>query len=616
MSALSLIARAVRTSAAAACVLACVAALAQVPTQSPTPGPAASDADDDEPITRSALDAPLFYQLLVGELELRSGEAGAAYQVVLDAARRTRDEALFRRATEIALQGRAGPQALEAVRAWRVSRPESLEALRYEAQLLVALDRQAEAVEPMRALIQGTPENERNAVIGALPRALGRNADKQQAARWVEQVLEPSLKSPSTQVAAQVAVGRAWLAADDSAKALGFAQRSLAQQPTSEAAALLALEMMGTTPAAEPLVVEFLKAEPRNTGMRLIYARLLSGVQRYAEATAVMQDVTRIDPKLAAPWLTLGALHLELRHPKEATAALMQYVQLVQVGGAAPAVEVVLTPGDDDGESTTTPVAAPSDQGLTQAYLMLAQAAEQQRDYAAAEQWLAKVSQPQRVLEVQARRASLLAQKGDVKGARELIRRAPEKTQEDARAKLIAEAHLLREAKQLNEAEKVLTSANQKYPDDVDLLYEQAMIAEKLDRMDEMEGLLRRVIALKPDYHHAYNALGYSLAERNQRLPEARELIRKALELSPGEPFITDSLGWVEYRLGNRDEALRLLQQAYRARPDVEIGTHLGEVLWVSGQRDEARKVLREARGRDAQNDVLREVLARLKVDL
>jgi Flp pilus assembly protein TadD len=122
-------------------------------------------------------------------------------------------------------------------------------------------------------------------------------------------------------------------------------------------------------------------------------------------------------------------------------------------------------------------------------------------------------------------------------------------------------------------------------------------------------------MVLKPEFHHAYNALGYSLADRNVRLPEAKALIQKALELVPGEPFITDSLGWVEFRLGNRDEALRLLRTAWAARPDTEIGAHLGEVLWVLGQHDEARRILREARSRDADNDVLREVLKRLKVE-
>ena len=141
-------------------------------------------------------------------------------------------------------------------------------------------------------------------------------------------------------------------------------------------------------------------------------------------------------------------------------------------------------------------------------------------------------------------------------------------------------------------------------------------MAEKSDRLAEMETLLRRVIELKPDHHHAYNALGYSLAERNIRLPEARELIRKALELSPGEPFITDSLGWVEYRLGHLEEAVRLLREAYRTRSDPEIAAHLGEVLWASGQTEEARKIWREGRSKDSSNDVLKETLARLRVEL
>ena len=130
-----------------------------------------------------------------------------------------------------------------------------------------------------------------------------------------------------------------------------------------------------------------------------------------------------------------------------------------------------------------------------------------------------------------------------------------------------------------------------------------------------MERLLRLVIGLKPDSPHAHNALGYSLADRKLRLPEARELVQRALALAPGDPFITDSLGWIEFRLGNLPEAARLLRQAYAARPDPEIGAHLGEVLWALGQQDEARRVWREARARDASNDVLLETLKRLRAE-
>jgi Flp pilus assembly protein TadD len=129
-----------------------------------------------------------------------------------------------------------------------------------------------------------------------------------------------------------------------------------------------------------------------------------------------------------------------------------------------------------------------------------------------------------------------------------------------------------------------------------------------------MERLLRQVIAIRPDYHHAYNALGYSLAERGQRLPEARQLIQKAVELAPGDPFIADSLGWVEFRMGNKTEALRILEDAYKARPDAEIAAHLGEVLWSLGQRDRAQAVFREALLVAPDNESLQDTLKRLRI--
>ena len=568
--------------------------------------PAATD------VANSGLDAQLFYQLLIGEIELRSGEAGTAFEVVLDAARRNKDEQLFRRATDIALQTRAGEQALAAAKAWRASLPSSLEAHRYLVQLLVALNRAPETLEPLRSLLSLTPAEERAALIITLPRFFSRSADRTGAAALVEQAVQPYLDASETRVAARVAMGRAWLEAKDAPKALGLAQAAHGLDVSAQGPALLALELLPGNPGAEAIVLGHLKAKPDSNGVRVAFVRTLSASQRYADAVVQLETLTRSDPKVAPPWLTLGALQVELRHPNEAAAALKTYVELVQTGGA-PAMQrgASVSAPDDDDEAPVT-----ADEGLTQAWLLLAQASEQKGDFKTAESWLAKVDSPQRALEVQSRRASLLARQGKLREARELIRRAPEKSADDARAKLLAEAQVLRDVKQWGDANTILAQANQKYPNDVDLLYEQSMMAEKLNRLDDMERLLRRVIELKPDHHHAYNALGYSLAERNLRLPEARTLIQKALELSPGEPFITDSLGWVEYRLGNRDEALRLLRGAYQSRPDPEIAAHLGEVLWAAGQRDEARRVWREGRSRDATNDVLRETLARLRVDL
>lgn len=557
-------------------------------------------------IENSALNAPLFHQLLISEIELREGDIAAAYQLMLDAARRTGDEQLYRRATEIALQGRAGDEALAAVKAWRQALPNSSEALRYQVQLLVQLNRTAEVVEPLQALLRVTPAPQRPAMITALPRFLARSSDRTLAANVLEQALLPYINEPDTRVAARVSVGRGWLTAINGTKALALAQSAHEMDRTAEGPAGLALEMLPGTPDAEAIVQDHLAAKPDSNGVRLLYVRALLTGQRLVDATAQLETLTQNSPQLPQAWLTLGALHVQLREPAPAIVALQKYIALVEAGETPPATDVA----DDDTAPTT------KEDALARGWLLLSQAADQQGDLKAADAWLAKIDNPQRAVEVQVRRASLLAREGKVAQARQLIRSLPEKTPEDARAKVMAEAQVLRDAKLWADANTVLAQGNQRFPDDVDLIYEQSMMFEKLNKLADMERLLRRVIALKPDHQHAYNALGYSLAERNVRLPEARTLIKKALELSPGEPSITDSLGWVEYRLGNRDEAIRLLRDAYRGQPDAEIAAHLGEVLWVTGQTDEARRVLREARQRDAANEVLRETLARLRVDL
>jgi tetratricopeptide (TPR) repeat protein len=564
----------------------------------------------------SAMDDRLFYQLLIGEMALGSGDAGSAYELMLDAARRTRDEGLFRRAVDIALRGRAGDQALAASRAWRLARPESADAVRLQLQILLALNRKDGLDEPLRALLGLTAPGDRAGLISALPRFLQRAGDARAVAALMEDALKPYREADATRVPVRVALGRAWLEAGEADRALALAREAQALEAAAPGPALLAMELMRQRPQAEALVGTYLDRPDAEPQLRLAYVRVLTAAQRYPDAVLQLQTLTRQQPTLAPPFLSLGALHLELKQVREGEAALQRYIELVQpqVAAAArsPAPETVRSSSDsDDDDLPSRP-----EQGLVQAWLMLAQAAEQRGDFRAAEAWLASIDDPRRALEVQTRRASMWVRQGKIAQARELIRQVPERDADDARAKLVAEAGVLRDARRWREAYEVLAGASQRFSDDTDLLYEQAMMAEKLNRLDDMEQLLRRVIALKPDNAHAHNALGYSLADRGQRLTEARQLVQRALELLPGDPFITDSLGWVEFRLGNREESLRLLRTAYATRPDVEIAAHLGEVLWALGQRDEARAVWREAKARDAANDVLRETLARLRVDL
>ena len=179
-------------------------------------------------------------------------------------------------------------------------------------------------------------------------------------------------------------------------------------------------------------------------------------------------------------------------------------------------------------------------------------------------------------------------------------------------------ANMAKNNKQYQQAYDTLSKAiaNSNEEDKPDLQYDLAMMAEKLERLDEMERILRQVIDTKPDDPQAYNALGYSLADRNLRLPEAKELLQKAVKLAPKDPFIADSLGWVEFRLGNLVEAQRILEAAYASKPDAEIAAHLGEVLWKQGQKDRATAMWKEGVKINKNNDTLVETLKRLGVKL
>jgi len=545
----------------------------------------------------SSLDGELFYQLLIGEINTRAGEPSTGFALILDAARKTNDAQLYQRAADIALQSRSGDAALQAAQAWRQAQPASREANRYVLQILIALNRLTETVEPLRGELRLAPLPEHARVIGTLPRLYARAADKKLAASVMEQALAEQLASPATAAAAAwTAVGRMRLAAGELPGALVAVERAQTLEPAAEGPALLALEMMDPKlPSAEPLVRKYLEGNPRALPeIRMAYARNLLDTQRYAEASAQLQVVTREKPDYPEGWLVLGSLQLQDNQLAASQTSLLRYVELVQQG--------------EQNEQAT--------RGLSQAYLSLAQLAEKRKDFAGAESWLAKISNSQELVQAQTRRASLLAKQGKLGEARQLIRALPERKPEDARIKLMAEITLLRDQKEYKSAYELLSKAVAQFPAETDLLYDQAMMAEKLGSLGEMERLLRQLLVLKPDYHHAYNALGYSLAERNVRLPEAKQLIQKALEFAPADPFIQDSLGWVEFRLGNKAEAARIFEIAYKAKPDAEIAAHYGEVMWSLGQRDKAIAVWKEGMLLNPENETLLETLKRLRVRL
>jgi tetratricopeptide (TPR) repeat protein len=558
---------------------------------------AQSSSPADEPSPSSAMDGELFYQLLIGEINARGGEPGAGFALILDAARKTNDPRLFQRAVDIALQSRSGDSALMAARAWRQAIPASREANRFVLQILIGLNRLNETQEPLKREIASYEPKERAAAIANLPRYFARATDKKLAATVVEQALADYLNAPGVQVTAWTTLGVMRAAANDLNGAVEAARKALALDPKAETPALLALSLMSPSlPQAEALVKKYLegKASPE---VRMEYARQLLGTQRYAESDTQLQLVTSDKPDLADAWLLRGVLELQDNKLAAAERSLKRYLELV------------LPKRNAANKAETS-------RSLAQAYLSLAQIAEQRKDWVEADGWLKRIDSAEDRLATQMRRATLLARQGKTDEARKLIRSQVEKSPAEARLKLSTEVQVLRENKQYKTAYDLLTDAASRTPNDMDLVYDLAMVAEKMGNLEDMERLLKKVIAAKPDYQHAYNALGFSLAERNVRLPEARQLVVKALELAPNDPFITDSLGWVEFRSGNLAEALKILQGAYKARPDAEIAAHLGEVLWAMGKRDQAVLIWKEGVKLNNDNETLLETLKRLQVKL
>ena len=547
----------------------------------------------------SALDAELFYQLLVGEITAQDGEPGAGYALMLDAARKTNDAQLYQRATEIALQSRSGEAALQAAQAWKQAQPTSRDPNRYVLQILIALNKISNTAEPVKTGVELAPLNERSLAISAIPRAYARVSDKKLASSVVEGALGRYLTEPATAGAAWTTVGRMRLAAGDTEGALAAAIKGNALDANYEGPVLVALELMDAKlPDAEILVKKYLaehaKAAPE---IRMGYARGLLDAQRYAEASSQLQMVIKAKPEFAPAWLVLGSLQLQDNQLTQAQTSLERYVGLNK--------QAQPEPNEDE-----------PNRGLSQAYLSLAQIAEKRKDFAAAESWINKIDNSDDLIQAQTRRASILAGQGKLAEGRALIRGLPERSPADARLKLMAEIGLLRDLKQYQLASDLLGEAIVKFPVEPDLIYDQAMMAEKLGQLPEMERLLRRVMEMKPDFHNAYNALGYSFADRNVRLIEAKDLIQKALVYVPSDPFIRDSLGWVEFRMGNSAEAIKIFADAFKTKPDAEIAAHFGEVLWSLGERDKAMAIWREGHLLNPENETLLETLKRLRVKL
>jgi tetratricopeptide (TPR) repeat protein len=561
---------------------------ASAPAAAPVTAVAASDpggpAEDGPDVN---LSGALLYQLMAAEVAAQRGDLGTAYSIYLKLARETRDPRLARRATELALQGRALTESLDAARLWHELAPQSPEAGQ-TLGMLHAANGQFDAAYALFAeqlKIAPQPAEE----LGRIQRALTRSQDRAGAFALLERLAQPYAAQPDV----RLVLANGAHAAGLTSRAIDEAKAAVQLAPESERAVLTAVQMMHTTDRAGAIALlqSFLERNPASADGRLAYARLLIADRRYTAARNEFERLLQADPKSADLVYSMALLSMQGNLRDDARRYLERYLALLE------------EPGNEQRDTDA-------------AYLHLAQIAEEDKQYAEALKWLRRIEGGDEYVSARLREASVLGKMQRLDEARKLVRSIKPQNDDERIQLVIAEAQLLRDARRLEDSHALLLQALEKNPDNPSLLYDTAMAAERTNRLVEMEKHLRRLIELKPDYAHAYNALGYTFADRNTRLAEALQLIEKAHELAPDDPYILDSLGWVHYRLGNLKEARLNLERAYQAKPEAEVAIHLAEVLWAAGDQNGARKLLREVRSSEPGNELLKSTIARLRIGL
>jgi tetratricopeptide (TPR) repeat protein len=531
------------------------------------------------PAGSSELSEPMLYEFLLGEIALQRGDNALAARTYLDLATRTRDPRVARRAVEVANLARMPDTGLQAAKLWLELEPDSVHAMQVVAALLVGAKRVEEAEPYLTRLLASEGVNLESGFM-QVNRLLAGNPDKAANLRVVRRLAERH----AGLAAAHFAVAQAALLAGEDQAALEAIGRAASLRPEWEAAAVFEAQVLQRRSPAEAArrLGAFVEAHPNAREARIAYARALVLDRRLSEARKQFEALLEANPGNTEVIYAVGLLAFQL---KEYAVAEDSMRRLLGMGYR-----------DQNGVR-----------------YLLGQIAEEQKHWDRAIRWYQQIESGEHAMPARMRTAIAMAREGRLEDARRYLRRIDVESPEQQHQLTIAEAQLLREANLHREAFELLSQALEKSPEQPELLYDIALTAERLERYDVLEDNLRKLIEIRPDHAHAYNALGYSFADRNVRLPEARKLIEKALELAPEDYFIIDSLGWVLYREGDLKGAAAQLRRAWDGRPDPEIGAHLGEVLWMLGDREEADRIWRESLKASPDNETLLKTIERFR---
>jgi tetratricopeptide (TPR) repeat protein len=564
-----------------------LAACANAPQKTADAAERAKPADKvhlDQIVETPKLDLPnvvltdrMLYEFLLGDIAAQRDKPELAAQAYLDLAKTTRDPRVAKRAAQLAYEARQLDKSVEAFKLWQELEPSSPLAKQMLLSLLLSGGKLQEARPYLETILKADPENAGRTFMNVFP-LLSRSSDKAAVLDWVTEVTRPY-----PQVAeGHWGVAQAAVAAGKNELALSEAHRAVVLKPEWDAAVAFEAELYLKSEPKKGLALlkKFLDAHADNNELRLYYARALLNQKQFPESREEFQRLLKQRPESA-----------EL-----AFAVALISMQMGEYARAEQELRMALSKGGKE-DSTV--------------HYYLAQLNEaRQNDGEALEQYR-QVKEGEYVYVSRLREVALLDKAGKLSEARTALHRVPAKTDQQRVQLMLIESQLLREDKKYETSYQVLAQGLEKFPEHPDLLYQAAMAADKLNKVELFEQLIRKLMKITPDNAHAYNALGYSLLERNLRIPEAMKLVEKAFELAPDDAAIIDSMGWGHYRLGHLEKSVEFLRRAFAANPDPEIAAHLGEVLWKQGDKDGARKVWGDSSKANPDNDALKAVMKR-----
>lgn len=570
------------------------------------------------------------YDVLAAYLNLQRGNTKQAYGYLLEASKHYPDSSLFQTAVDAALKQKSPELAQKALQKWLAALPHDGQAHLNRLRLLLLQGRIQETSAPLQQALEQIAPDQIQKFLFDLPTVYTLTPQHKAALQVVRPKLESAQQNKHTRYIATIALARMYLATQQYQEALHILKHTknapipkekIGSLANAELPALVAVTVMRAAKInkenkalhqqAQSIVQRTLRTKKASQSIFLTYIKALLEQKQLDQSLQQLHIFRKQYPKSLTGHMLAGAIALEQKKWASAKQALLEYVALRKRG------LVIENTTHKSSFISNLLSTKQTEQTDIRVYAMLARAAEmihiKQRTAPSVQIWLNRAADMAGAKEVWLQHIDWLVRNKHHARAIQRIQQLSQNNQNiSPSAYALMTSHVYERQKQYDNAIKILNNALQQAPDDTELIYALGLAYDSAGKHAQAEQEYRRILAINPHSSAALNALGYGLADRNERLEEAHSLILQAIKLDPSNGAIQDSVGWIKYRLGNLSEALFWLKKAFVSVPQPDVAAHLGEVLWMTGEKELARKLWQKALQNAPDNKVLLETIQRL----